>query len=86
MNTTSDCNGKNTEKRKCIDYIDKECDEKIVPPKKKVSFQNPPLSDFERNVIQKNINERKEMEKFYGINNLAEEFKKTISKKDYVKE
>ena len=53
------CNIQNTEKRKCVNYIDKECDEKIVPPKKKVSFQNPPLSDFERKVIQKKSNERK---------------------------
>ena len=51
MDTASDCNRKTTEKRNSTNYIDKECDEKIVPPKKKVSFQNPPLSDFERNVI-----------------------------------
>ena len=87
MDTTYDYNGKNTKKRKCINYIDKECDEKIVPPKKKVSFQNPPLSDFKIKVVQKNINERKDMEKFYGINNLAKEFKKKIiPNKDYVKE
>ena len=53
---------------------------------KKNSFQNLSLSNFERNVIQKNINERNEIEKIYGISNLAAILKKTISIKDYVKE
>ena len=42
---------------------------------------NPELSWFEKNVVQKNIRERKELENKLEIEKLAEELKKTA--KDY---
>ena len=60
--------------------MDQDSEEEKVPKKKKrVSFNIPETewSDFEKNVIQKNIEERKKMEQALGIHKLAEEFKKT---------
>ena len=54
-----------------------------VPRKKtKKQLANPKLSWFEENVIRKNIEERKELLKKLGIDDIAEELRKTA--KDYV--
>ena len=54
-----------------------------VPRKKtKKQLANPKLSWFEENVIRKNIEERKELAKKLGIDDIAEELRKTA--KDYV--
>ena len=61
--------------------MDQDSEKEKVPKKKKkkVLFIIPEteLSDFEKNVIQKNIQERKKMEQALGIHKLAKEFKKT---------
>ena len=49
---------------------------------KKKQLANPKLSWFEENVIRKNIEEREELAKKLGIDNIAEELRKTA--KDYV--
>ena len=54
-----------------------------VPRKKtKKQLANSKLSWFEENVIRKNIEERKELAKKLGIDDIAEELRKTA--KDYV--
>ena len=56
-------------------------DEEEIPTKKKKQetkkVQNQKLSWFEENVIKKNIEERKRMEKALGLDTLAEDLRKT---------
>lgn len=57
-------------------------EEKSVPTKKSKSiFPETEVSDFEKNVINKNIEERKQMEKLLGISNIAAQVMKTKPKK-----
>ena len=62
-------------------FIDKDEEELEVVAKKKSKKHHPAkridveLSDFERNVIMKNIEERKQLERELGIHTLAQELK-----------
>ena len=56
-------------------------EEKSVPTKKSKSvFPETEVSDVEKNVINKNIEERKQMEKQLGISNIAAQVMKTKPK------
>ena len=70
---------KNHRKCKKKSFVE-ESDEEVPSKKAKSKCQNlinPKLSWFEENVIQKNIRERKELEKKLGIDKLADELRKT---------
>ena len=74
---------KNHRKCKKKSFVE-ESDEEVPLKKAKSKCQNlinPKLSWFEENVIQKNIRERRELEKKLGIDKLADELRKTS--KDY---
>ena len=58
-------------------------DQETVPKKKKKKYGpakkiDVELSEFEKNVIMKNIEERKEMEPELGLNTLAQDLRKTM--------
>ena len=76
---------KTQNRRKCNkkSYVEESDEEAEVPSKKSKSkyLLNPKLSWFEENVIQKNIRERKELEKKLGLDKMADELRKTA--KDY---
>ena len=57
-------------------------DQETVPKKKKKKYGPAKkffveMSEFEKNVIMKNIEERKEMERELGLNTLAQDLRKT---------
>ena len=57
-------------------------DQETVPKKKKKKYGpakkiDVELSEFEKNVIMKSIEERKEMERELGLNTLAQDLRKT---------
>ena len=58
-------------------------DQETVPKKKEKKYgpvkeMGVELSEFEKNVIMKNIEERKEMERELGLNTLAQDLRKTM--------
>ena len=58
-------------------------DQETVPKKKKKKYGPAKkiyveLSEIEKNVIMKNIEERKEMERELGLNTLAQDLRKTM--------
>ena len=58
-------------------------DQETVPKKKKKKYGPAKkifveMSEFEKNVIMKNIEERKEMERELGLNTLAQDLRKTM--------
>ena len=68
--------------QKMIGRVNEKTDCDVPRKKTKKQLANPKLSWFEENVIRKNIEERKELAKKLGIDDIAEELRKTA--KDYV--